>query len=309
MKMKKIIINLAWICALILVAGVIIEYNWYSNRLGLFYNVDASNNPQIEYFDSLQFALRTINNEEQKTRTKITEFENGSYISMSIAMQGIGIISDRIFDPQNKALADSIDGSKKYILLSYWGFSNNEHSLYSKYIIHTVHDSAYIAKIIKDQHSNKYFYSNFYPVNYSYISGQNSNRKGIIIPIKNNFVKTIMYITVYFSGLLALLMIGSVVINSIIVMLNISRNKIFIDINLYRLRWMSIACFVLVLFPYLISLIFYLIYFKELYPDVSFTHSFWDGDYKWCFAGAIYLLLFLAFRKGYKLQQEQDLTI
>ena len=75
------------------------------------------------------------------------------------------------------------------------------------------------------------------------------------------------------------------------------------------LKWCGIILCIGIAIPYLLNGVFYLIYFRDLYPEVTFTHSFFQSDYKILIVGIIYWVLFLAFRKGNKLQQENDLTV
>ncbi|HEY0297876.1 MAG TPA: DUF2975 domain-containing protein [Arachidicoccus sp.] len=275
------------------------------------YTTELVSNKQIEYLDSLNNSVEEKKLEYEglanETNRKIYSFTSFSgFFSL-----GLGIVNSRYIGSEHSI--PNIDKAKQFISLNYIGISNKKVDYtYAQYLFYVKNDTGYISKLsaLSKQGSNRriYSYGNFRKVRYLYSAKENTIN-GILLPISNNIEKFIIRFFVYAAGGLCICLILFIIISTIAILLSISHNKPFSDLNLFRLKWSYIGCFFLVLYPYLSTLIFYLIYFKDLYPEVSFTHSFWDNDYKWGIAGIVYLLLFLAFRKGYKLQQEQDLTI
>ena len=282
----------------------------------VIYRLDDTTRERM-HLDSLNALKVTKETELKNVSEKIYEFTTG-FLPHGLPNAGfIGLMNIRMFTPISKERADSVDDSKKYLLLGYLGLNiHRRNDRFDRYIFHTHNDSVYISELTEVKPAPKdvrlFRYSKFKSVGYLYLPAQSArtdSKDGIAILIKSNFWRMAYNVFFWFTLLLGLYTIAVTVSNSLVILFNISRNRVFDSFNIFRLKWMAIACFIVLLFPYLFTLICYSIYFKDFYPDVSFTHSFRDSDYKWCIAGVVYLLLFFAFRKGYKLQQEQDLTI
>ncbi|RBQ02955.1 DUF2975 domain-containing protein [Pedobacter miscanthi] len=92
-------------------------------------------------------------------------------------------------------------------------------------------------------------------------------------------------------------------------LIGISRNKIFEAINIRRLFWISMCCFTSVLLPYIVSGVLYLIYAKTLSDEVIYTKKLSGSDISLVMLGVLFIALYVAFKRGFKLKEENDLTI
>ncbi|WP_293306997.1 DUF2975 domain-containing protein [Pedobacter sp. UBA5917] len=92
-------------------------------------------------------------------------------------------------------------------------------------------------------------------------------------------------------------------------LIRISRNQVFEAINIRRLFWISICCFASVLIRYVVSGVLYLIYAKKLSAEVIYAKKISGGDISLFLLGVLFIALYVAFKKGFKLKQENDLTI
>lgn len=134
--------------------------------------------------------------------------------------------------------------------------------------------------------------------------------KGLLVPIKKEHVwfYTIMsYVPIgihLFLGLFAFLVLP------IRVLQNIARGRPFIQENILFMNFMVVALIILGILPSLAAGAAKLLYFKIIPPEFSFSVADSLRDKKDIFLAALIIFLIAtAFKKGYKLQQEQDLTV
>ncbi len=308
-KTVKVILPTLIIIAISLVALV-----------GYYFYLDSKNNKNsTTIIDVVPKDQNTMADSLRFTDIELSQKETESWeLKKQIAFKTSGhtIYGDLGSGTSSILLAhDALDRSKKFLLLGYLGLPNkSDERFFPEYRFYTKNDTGYIAKLIfnvnktrpgKQEHT--YTYGNFKKVNY--LHSVQKNITGILIPVQSNFLK--IFYKIFLCVFSILLVLGGVfmLITSVIVVINISKGKAFSELNILRLKWMAIICFAGMLLPYLLNGIFYLIYFKSFFPEVTFTHSFFDQDYKVMIIGFIYWLLFLAFKKGYKLQQENELTV
>src|SRR5688572_548388 len=141
------------------------------------------------------------------------------------------------------------------------------------------------------------------------LSKPDPGEKGLtlMVPVKHdlfNGVKIVMYIIL---GICLILGTWLFIILPVRVLVNITNGKPFLEKNfkfLNQTGWGIIgACLILILVPKL---------FQWMLPlPEEIYYPIWSSvvDYRWLiFLGIVVLMIANAFREGYKLQQEQDLT-
>ncbi|MEO7531883.1 MAG: DUF2975 domain-containing protein [Sediminibacterium sp.] len=132
----------------------------------------------------------------------------------------------------------------------------------------------------------------------------------VLYPVSKQFYnvsRIVLYLVMIFISLALLYIFLALPIN---VLLNISRGKVFTLINLRDLHIIYYAAFsvflVQMIMPYIVNLFFLQQIPAEL--SISFSKLF-TSNWEMGLFGIITLVITRAFAKGYKLQQEQDLTI
>jgi len=144
------------------------------------------------------------------------------------------------------------------------------------------------------------------------LSTENVPTKGLtlLIPVSQ---KAFIWIEIFMYALMAVAFIVGIWIFiklPVEILLNIANGKSFNKKNIKNLAiigWTIIGfAFCSILIPKLIQVLFPSLIPKEIYYPMWLVLF----DYKWSFiGGAAILLLAKAFKKGYNLQQEQDLTV
>jgi len=95
------------------------------------------------------------------------------------------------------------------------------------------------------------------------------------------------------------------------IIISISNGKAFTKKNIFRLNLIAIFLLIIALFASFSPFLFRLIFSKHIAPEFENT-SVWFSVYRnlqYYFFAAIIFVLSIAFNKGYKLQQEQELTV
>jgi len=239
----------------------------------------------------LQLLTNTLKNKIERSKTNLSSSEG-------LTVPGFGV-------------HDYIDSTFKnkgtFMILPYFGL-NIKPSFYENGVDYYYENGkSYLrtSKIIKrkGQYAKLiYIYRN---VNYRYDFSGNK----IIIPLKNRFEVIIAKSLCYLIGIVSFYIILFGFLLLIRFLISISRNKIFEDINIRRLIWMSICCFSTILIPYFISLVIYLLYYKTLSDGTVYTKTFSGYEILLAILGILFFGLYIAFKKGMKIKQENDLTI
>lgn len=95
------------------------------------------------------------------------------------------------------------------------------------------------------------------------------------------------------------------------IIVSISNGRAFTMKNVSRLNLIALFLFMIALLASFSPFLFQLIFSKHIAPEFKNT-SVWSSVYKnlqYYFLAAIIFVMSIAFKKGYKLQQEQDLTV
>jgi hypothetical protein len=148
------------------------------------------------------------------------------------------------------------------------------------------------------------------PSQIKYINDRETDTGEVFMPTTH---ATIKWLNMFHWPLLFILIIivfGIFVNTPLRVLYNIAKGKAFNDENIGSLHVMAWLLIVFGVLPGLISLVSYLI-IREQIPDqiqYRFFHSIMHG-WEFIVAGLITLLLAKAFKKGYELQEEQELTV
>ncbi len=137
-----------------------------------------------------------------------------------------------------------------------------------------------------------------------------SQSKTILIPVSESsytFIRNFLFVLVVLATLIGIYIFIAI---PIVILVNISGGHVFTRKNirnLYLLAYTTLAYMLIqLLMPYVVCL-----FFLKKIPD-AFAISFTDIFVSKCLTlliGTILLAIASAFAKGYKLQQEQDLTI
>lgn len=241
--------------------------------------------------NKVESEARTLKYEIARQKTNLND--SGGF---TVASFGVHSYTDSIF--KNKAtfivLADFGLNMKPY----YYG--NNLDFFYKN-------GKSYLrtSKIIKRKNKyNKLVYTDSV-VNYRY----DLNKNSILIPIKNKLSIVILKGLCYSLGAVTIFIILFGLLLILKFLLSISKNKMFEEINIRRLFWVAICCFATTIIPYLVSLIIYLIYYRTLSHGVAYTKAFSGNEILLTLFGILFFGLYIAFKKGMKIKQENDLTI
>ncbi|GEM_PF-7071146 len=306
MNLSKIILPVL-IAIVVLIAAVSFAFwviNPFSGDAHLISKTTATSPPIVRELDSLSEALENAEGDVELLKEQIGQKVSGyDFLNHGIGTSMLQIV---------KGYNDIHTGGKgKYfLLLNYLGLKKGTAS-YAKFRFYTERGTGYLSSLsysgMRNGKERVYEYSNFKKVDYLYSNVD--RREGILIPLQSPSLINVFKVSIWLLALAYLFAFAFVLVHSIAVLFNISRNKAFAEINIFRLKWCAIILLTMLVVPYLVTGIFYLFYFNRLSPEVTFTHSFFDSDYNTLIVGLVYWLLFQAFRKGYKLQQENEFTV
>ncbi|HMK05199.1 MAG TPA: DUF2975 domain-containing protein [Ferruginibacter sp.] len=95
------------------------------------------------------------------------------------------------------------------------------------------------------------------------------------------------------------------------VLVTISKGKAFTGQNIKNIKWISSFLIIFTLIKLLSPYFFHLIFFRKIPADFAFTSplNYFTDNFKLIAFTLIITAIRTAFLKGYKLQQEQDLTV
>jgi len=289
----------------VVVGGGIILVFWflYFSRSGIIKSEDVFNDsyeitgPPLKFElldDSVRILESNLNQMKRKAESSRTNLIHGSGMQMG----GVGVYNYTDSTMQN---------SQKFIVLADFGLNQNSFDYENGSSYYYSDGKSYlripVLKKIKN-HQYKLFYKDkLVKYRYDYKSNQ------ILIPLLSNIQLVIVNIVCYFivGIMLFIRVFGSLLLLKFLV--GISRNKIFEEINIRRLFWVSMCCFIIVAIPHFLSFLIYLFYFKTLSDGVIYTKTFSSNDFYFTLVGVLFLAIYIAFKKGYNLKKENDLTI
>lgn len=120
----------------------------------------------------------------------------------------------------------------------------------------------------------------------------------------------ILYYGVLITGWAIFLLLGYFLFGGFIqFLIEIARGTPFSDSNVKRLRRMAAIFFAIPVFLFLLNLFLYLIFHRYFTSDVKMSSEIWSSLWKPAALGVIFTALYIAFRQGKKLKEEQDLTV
>lgn len=138
-----------------------------------------------------------------------------------------------------------------------------------------------------------------------------SERKRILIPITETPFKVLKFVIWTFAFLTGALILYFFVGLPIRLLINISRGRAFIEKNIQILNQISLAAFIIPLLTIISPYIFRLLFWKIIPDDFKIEplmNKISDNIFV-IMMGLVAFLIAKAFKKGYNLQHEQDLTI
>jgi len=143
-------------------------------------------------------------------------------------------------------------------------------------------------------------------VDYKYLYAN----KSMLIPLKSGLIEICATIIVYAIAFLQFALIIFIIFLFFRFLVFIARNNAFEEENILRIKYISIALFILAVNSYFINGVIYLIFISQYSSDgIVITYSFWDSDYETMISAIVCYLLYTAFKHGMILQKEQELTI
>jgi len=238
-------------------------------------------------------------------------FKNGAYQSAVFSPFG-GAMSDKFVmdkDVEHARRHDisSIEAPDSYFyIIKGWKMKDKGPTLLRDYTYYVKNGVPYFRKYILNSTNGKH--SNFEMtekrLNYFY---QESD-KTILIPISKNTYTFAKYSTVFLMFVFASVLLVSVLL-AIKILYNISRGKVFIEENIKMLRQ---ATFITNLTPQLtilISLCHKLFFYKYFDENVVLNMDFYKGQIYFLFVGLAVSILYGVFKRGFKIQQENDLVV
>jgi hypothetical protein len=207
----------------------------------------------------------------------------------------------------NERTTDSKNNQLYYLTLTGYTLKNAESQFYiskgTYNLTYVKWDS--IKKVGTDSNRYGHYQSKQIPIRYA------TEKKKIMIPVS---YKQYRFVSVCLNTLFFILYFFSMYILlglPIQVLANISRGKAFIKKNIRMFRQMSIGLFVYSFFAIFFPYIMHLLLWKMISEDFALP-SVWHAVFNNLYVVLVAVILFLigeAFKKGYKLQQEQNLTI
>ncbi|KLT65563.1 hypothetical protein AB669_10845 [Pedobacter sp. BMA] len=267
--------------------------------------VQASNDDWASYempseradFDLMQDSIIHLQNQVNYIKRK-KEIQQANLLSSG----GQGVESFGIYEYQ-----DSTQAAKTtYLTTKDWGFIiGSDH--FDATIYHSKGGKSFIrypiiTKISK--HHFKYRYEDR-EVGFKY----DLREKQILLPLQKPYQKLIANTFLWIIVIISFFVMLFGIVLFIRFLIAVSLNRIFEEYNILRLLLISLSCFLTVLFPYLVALVLYVVYNKELSVGLVFLKKFSSTDFSLIVAGIFFAVLYRAFKKGKALKEENELTV
>lgn len=132
--------------------------------------------------------------------------------------------------------------------------------------------------------------------------------KSIVIPVSPG-IKSAISILLTIFGLLYACYLLALLGSFIRFVIGISKGIVFTDLNVRRLHWIAFSLMALPILGLLFTFSLRLIFNSYFTDDVILKPDTWEHAWKPICAGLLFLALGTAFKRGKKLQEDQDLTI
>lgn len=132
--------------------------------------------------------------------------------------------------------------------------------------------------------------------------------KKILIPVSKTYYQIFNVFSIVIAIALALLFFTVIVRGFIVFLIEIAKGKAFSVENYKKLYRIAYLIAFIPLYNIIPKLIFHWIY-RSYYQNEFTIYIDWGENIKWIFIALVILILAKAFKKGYQIQQEQDLTV
>ena len=137
----------------------------------------------------------------------------------------------------------------------------------------------------------------------------NTSNKSIMI-LANDQTFDILYYGILIAGAAIFVFLTYFLVGGFIqFLMEIARGTPFSDSNVKRLKRMAFILFAIPVSLFLLNLFAYLIFHSYFTSDVRMSSEIWGTLWKPAILGVIFTALYIAFRQGRKLKEEQDLTV
>lgn len=293
---SKFALTLCVLLIVLLVIGKMDIYNYYSdNGYKLDNYIEVANKR-----DSITADIRKIQNKLDSANKVKIDYVQGFKEYIGSSSNFIGLFKIKEFSSKD-------NNAQQYLKLCNVGLKIQETKGPDYLTYYTKNGQGYLSttKLTKIGNVNKVSYVD-QKVGYRYSHDDNS----ILIPVKAYFWTICFQFSIYFTFLFFL--IGYLLLLKLFFefLIAVSRNSGFKEKNVFRLRTMSIMLLVLGCITYFINFLIYLI-FSTCYSikGVTITYSFWSHDYLMIILSSLCYLIYVSFKQGMILQQEQELTI
>lgn len=306
--LKKLLPNLGFALALILIAFIVFQLYFFEiSGTSLYYMESISDTVRYEKYslnDTMPYRqykkIKDSIEQEEYKRARINESSGGGWTAGFI---GIRTIDDCSFS-SNKVQKNNC--TKYYLLLPNYRLSKN-----TEFVIGN--GKNFIKYVIWDRSKSNpgrgdyarqghYVYK---PVRFRF-----SNNAGLLIPVTKKQYYLLYPLIVAISIIFLIFLLYIILALPVRVILKISLGMPFDKANIRALYLIS---FGLIAFPFIILLITFLLHllFKNYFVsqvELDLSKAF-TSHWVMLIIGVIVMLVARAFYKGYKLQEEQKLTI
>lgn len=134
--------------------------------------------------------------------------------------------------------------------------------------------------------------------------------KQILIPITESKYQTIRILFIFSAFVLLFPLYLFVIVGGILkFLLSVARGEVFTEKNIRRLKVVAFASFIMPLSSLIINYSYKFIFHKYFNEYIAFKIEFLQDQIKYFAIALICFLLYKAFNRGYKLQQENDFTV
>lgn len=201
----------------------------------------------------------------------------------------------------------SIEALNSYFyIIKGWKMKSNENLSFGDYTYYVENGvpyfRKYVLKSIKGTHSNMEMTEK--RLNYFY----EKNDKIILIQISKNTYTFAQFTSIFLMFVFAFFSLVSVLL-AFKILYNISRGKVFIEENIKMLRQATFITILIPLLFILISLCQKLIFYQYFDDNVVLNIDFYKVSVKSLFVGLAVSILYSVFKRGFNIQQENDLVV
>jgi len=230
--------------------------------------------------------------------------------SWSVDFWLVGVVVQKRCDTCTSTAAywDS-EGDKDYLIkLNWWKLDTGEY--HNSVVYYVKNGQSFLRKNICEETKKGNVWESSCNETETPVSFRVDERtKSMMIPLSKTTFDICQPIVLVIGMGGALLIFYFMLNTFLVILVEIRNGNPFSEQNVLRFRFLAVVCFLMPVVAFLMNLLMWLIFSRYFTPDIKLSSDAWYIFWKPFVLGVIFAALYVAFKQGKKLKDEQDLTV